>query len=130
MVISGIDTTEALVVAGQRANGGEAVWAVPYDFEGACDEAPEICLGVPYFNWQPDYLQIAESVLDGTFTAEFNWNGPDWGDINNSDTSAVGWFPGEGLSDRGVDLARSLHRRTRRWFDQPVHRTPQLPGRF
>jgi simple sugar transport system substrate-binding protein len=98
VVISGIDTTEALVVAGQRANAGEAVWAVPYDFEGACDEAPEICLGVPYFNWQPDYLRIAESVLDGTFTAEFNWDGPNWGDINNRDTSAVGWFPGEGLS--------------------------------
>ena len=42
VVISGIDTTEALVVAGQRAAGGEAVWAVPYDFEGACSEAPSI----------------------------------------------------------------------------------------
>ena len=95
VIISGIDTTEALVVAGQRANAGEAVWAVPYDYEGACEEAPEVCLGVPWFNWRPDYLRIAQSVQDGTFAAEFNWNGPDWNDINNLDTSAVGWFPGE-----------------------------------
>jgi simple sugar transport system substrate-binding protein len=102
VVISGIDTTEGLVVAGQRANAGESVWAVPYDFEGACDEAPEICLGVPYFNWRPDYLRIAQSVVDGSFGAEFNWNGPDWADINNLDTSAIGWFPGEGLSSEAT----------------------------
>ncbi len=45
VVISGIDTTEALVVAGQRAAQGERVWAIPYDFEGACAEAPDVCLG-------------------------------------------------------------------------------------
>jgi simple sugar transport system substrate-binding protein len=98
VVISGIDTTEALVVAGQRANAGESVWAVPYDFEGACDEAPEICLGVPYFNWRPHYLEIAKSVQDGSFTADWSWNGPDWGDPTNLETSAVGWIPGDGLS--------------------------------
>ena len=53
VVISGIDTTEAIVVAGQRAAQGQQVWAVPYDFEGACAEAPDICLGVPYFSWGP-----------------------------------------------------------------------------
>jgi simple sugar transport system substrate-binding protein len=99
VVISGIDTTEALVVASQRAEAGDEVWAVPYDYEGACEEAPEICLGVPYFNWRPDYLRIAQSVQDGTFTNEFNWNSPDWGDINNLETSAVGWISGDGLSD-------------------------------
>jgi simple sugar transport system substrate-binding protein len=98
VVISGIDTTEALVVAGQRAAADEQVWAVPYDFEGACEEAPSACLGVPYFNWRPDYLRIAESVANGTFTAEFNWLGPDWEDINNQETSSIGWISGEGLS--------------------------------
>jgi simple sugar transport system substrate-binding protein len=99
VVISGIDTTEALVVAGQRSTAGESVWAVPYDFEGACDEAPEICLGVPYFNWRPHYLEIAKSVQDGSFSAGWEWNGPDWSDINDLDTSAVGWITGEGLGD-------------------------------
>jgi len=99
VVISGIDTTEALVVAGQRAGEGESVWAVPYDYEGGCEEAPEICLGVPYFNWRPHYLAIAQSVLDGSFSADWVWNDPDWADINNLSTSAVGWIAGDGLSE-------------------------------
>ncbi len=99
VVISGIDTTEALVRAGQRSAAGEAVWAVPYDFEGACEEADEICLGVPYFNWGPSYLEVARSVVDDSFEADFQWLGPDWDDINNRDTSAIGWVTGGGLSD-------------------------------
>jgi simple sugar transport system substrate-binding protein len=81
--ISGIDTTEAIVVAGQRAAQGETVWAIPYDYEGACAEAPEICLGVPYFNWGPAYVEYAKKVQDGTFEQEWIWAGPDWADINS-----------------------------------------------
>jgi simple sugar transport system substrate-binding protein len=99
VVISGIDTTEALVRAGQRAEQGESVWSVPYDFIGACQEAPGICLGVPYFNWGPAYRDVAQSVIDGTFKADFRWVGPDWSDLNNLDTSAIGWVDGPGLSD-------------------------------
>ncbi len=98
VVISGIDTTEALVVAGQRDGAGEAVWAIPYDFEGACEESPGICLGVPYFNWGPAYLETVTSVIQDDFSAEWQWVGPDWDDINNHDTSAVGWITGDGLS--------------------------------
>jgi simple sugar transport system substrate-binding protein len=98
VVVSGIDTTEGLVVAGQRAAAGENVWAIPYDYKGACDEAPDVCLGVPYFNWGPAYLRIAQSVIDGTFQASFEWFGPDWADINNPDTSGVGFEKGPALS--------------------------------
>jgi len=98
VVLSGIDTTEALVRAGQRAKAGEDVWAVPYDFEGACAEAPDVCLGVPYFNWGPAYLDVAQSVIEGTFSAQFQWVGPDWSDINNPDTSAIGFVKGDALS--------------------------------
>jgi simple sugar transport system substrate-binding protein len=98
VVVSGIDTTQALVVAGQRAAGGEAVWAIPYDYQDACAEAPEVCLGVPYFNWYPAYEQIVESVIAGDFTAQWDWFGPDWTDINNPDTSGVGFVEGDGLS--------------------------------
>jgi simple sugar transport system substrate-binding protein len=104
VVISGIDTTEGLVVAGQRAAAGEAVWAIPYDFEGACEEAPEVCLGVPYFNWGPAYLRIAESVIDGTFEAGFEWFGPDWADINNPETSGIGFVNGPALSEENAGL--------------------------
>ena len=105
VVVSGIDTTEALVVAGQRADAGEAVWAIPYDFVGACSEAPDTCLGVPYFNWGPSYLDVTESVIADSFTADFQWIPPDWTDINNRDTSMIGWIAGDGLaSEAGSTL--------------------------
>lgn len=98
VVISGIDTTEAIVRAGQRAAAGETVWAIPYDYEGACAEAEEVCLGVPYFNWGPSYLDTAIQVGLGNFSADFRWLGPDWNNINDPDTSHIGWVMGDGLS--------------------------------
>ena len=109
VLISGIDTTEALTVAGQRAAAGETVAAVPYDYVGACDSAPEVCLGTPWFNWGPAYLEIAQSVIDGTFTADFQWNGPDWADINNADTTAIGFIQGPGLTaDEGTTVQQFI----------------------
>jgi simple sugar transport system substrate-binding protein len=104
VVMSGIDTTESLVRAGQRREAGEDVWAVSYDYTGGCDEAPDACLGSPYFNWIPAYLDVAKSVQDGTFKATFQWNGPDWSDINNLDSSAVGFVDGAALSDENKGL--------------------------
>ena len=98
VVLSGIDPNVALIRTGQRVEGGEQLWAVPYDFVGACDESPDICLGVPFFNWGPAYLETAQSVIDGTYSAEWNWYAPDWSDINNLDTSVVGYFQGNGLT--------------------------------
>ncbi|MDX2162820.1 MAG: BMP family ABC transporter substrate-binding protein [bacterium] len=99
VVISGIDTPNAIEVAGQRAADGDTVWAVPYDFAGACDIAPDVCLGVPFFNWGPQYVSIIESVIDGTWSQTWDWAEPDWADINNIDTSAVGFLPGQGLTE-------------------------------
>ncbi|HEX5950745.1 MAG TPA: BMP family ABC transporter substrate-binding protein [Actinomycetota bacterium] len=99
VVISGIDTTEALVRAGQRAEAGEEVWAIPYDFKGACAEAPDVCLGVPYFNWGPSYVELVQKAADGSFEPTFQWLGPDWADINNPDTSMIGFEKGPGLSE-------------------------------
>jgi len=98
VLMSGIDTTEAIVVVGQRAAQGERVFAVPYDYVGACDQAPEVCLGVPYFNWGPGYVYEIQGVMDGTWTQEWIWAGPDWADINNPDTSAVGFVKGTALT--------------------------------
>jgi simple sugar transport system substrate-binding protein len=99
VVISGIDTTEALVRAGQRAEAGEEVWAIPYDFKGACAEAPDVCLGVPYFNWGPSYVGLVQAAADGSFEPTFQWLGPDWADINDPDTSMIGFEKGPGLSE-------------------------------
>lgn len=99
VVLSGIDTTEAMVVAGQRAEAGEPVWAIPYDYEGSCEQAPEICLGVPYFHWGPSYVEIVKAVMDGSWEPSWDWNAPDWDDLNNPDTTHVGFLYGDGLTD-------------------------------
>jgi simple sugar transport system substrate-binding protein len=99
VVISGIDTPNAIEVAAQRAADGESVFAVPYDYLGACEISPEVCLGVPFFNWGPDYVELVQQVMDGTWEPAWDWAGPDWSDINNLDTSAVGFVSGAGLSE-------------------------------
>lgn len=98
VVISGIDTTEAVTEAKKFAGEGKQVWAIPYDFIGSCDEGKEICLGVPHFNWGPDYVRAISAAANGQWKSEFIWSGPDWKDINNPDTSAVGFVKGDALS--------------------------------
>jgi simple sugar transport system substrate-binding protein len=98
VVISGIDTTEAVVVARQKKQEGKNVWAIPYDYLGACQGASEVCLGVPYFNWGPGYVKFIKAAMAGNWKSEWDWQGPDWKDINNLDTSAVGFAPGPALS--------------------------------
>ncbi|MEW6401533.1 MAG: BMP family ABC transporter substrate-binding protein [Chloroflexota bacterium] len=102
VILSGIDTTEGLTEAKKAAEAGKAVWAVPYDFIGSCEEGAEVCLGVPYFNWGPAYLENIQGAMEGNFQAHFELNGPDWADINNKETSAVGFVKGAALSDEAA----------------------------
>ena len=102
VVISGIDTTEAMTEAKRLSDAGQAVWAIPYDFKGACDQAPGICLGVPYFNWGPSYVEWIQKAVNGEFSTAFQWLAPDWTDINNPDTSAVGFVKGPALSEESA----------------------------
>jgi len=98
VVMSGIDTTEALVEAKKMQAAGKKTWAVAYDYKTNCNVAPDICLGVPYFNWGPAYAATVKTAIDGSWQEGFQWNGPDWKDINNADTSAIGFTKGNGLS--------------------------------
>lgn len=97
VIISGIDTTESLVVARQKSQEGKKIWAIPYDYKGACSGAGEVCLGVPYFNWGPAYVNFVKAIMDGKWKQEWLWLGPDWKDINDPDTSPVGFLPGPAL---------------------------------
>lgn len=99
VVMSGIDTTEGIDVAGQRAAQGDTVWAIPYDYEGACDNAPDICLGVPYFNWGPSYLSTAEAVASGSWEQSWDWLGANWDDMTDNTTTHVGWINGPALTE-------------------------------
>jgi simple sugar transport system substrate-binding protein len=105
VVVSGIDTTEALVQADKMTKAGKTVFAVQYDYKGACQAAPKSCLGVPYFNWGPYYTKYIQAIIDGKFVPGFEWAGPDWKDINNPDTSMIGFVKGEGL---GADAATNV----------------------
>ena len=102
VIISGIDTTEGLTEAKKAADAGKEVFAVPYDFIGSCEEGASVCLGVPYFNWGPSYLEAITAAQEGTLESNFQWNAPDWTDINNPDTSAVGFVKGDALSDEAA----------------------------
>ncbi len=108
VIISGIDTTEALVVARQKRQEGKEVWAVPYDYIGACSGAEEICLGVPYFNWGPSYLRVVRDIMDGKWEQYWRWLGPDWNNINDPDTSNVGFLAGEGLSQSAAAALKTF----------------------
>ena len=98
VVLSGIDTTEAVIVARQKRREGKKVWAVPYDYVGACRGADNVCLGVPYFNWGPGYVSFIKASMASKWKSKWVWLGPDWKDINNPDTSTVGFVAGPALS--------------------------------
>ena len=104
VVISHIDTPEALIETDKRAAAGEDVQVVGYDYEGACELAPTVCLGVPYFNWGPAYLDVAESVSLDNFEAGFDWIAPNFSDLNDKDSSSIGFIFGDALSDPGKEL--------------------------
>jgi simple sugar transport system substrate-binding protein len=106
VVVSGIDTTEAVTEAVKYAAKGKKVWAVAYDYVNASQQAPNVNLGVPYFNWGPAYATAVKAAMAGTFVSHFEWNGPDWKNINDADTGAIGFNKGGALSEvatQGVD---------------------------
>ena len=98
VVISGIDTTEAVTEAAKFASQGKQVWAIPYDYANAIAPGDKVSLGVPYFNWGPAYAKNVKAAMAGQWQAHFEWNGPDWANINNPDTTAVGFNKGATLS--------------------------------
>jgi Uncharacterized ABC-type transport system, periplasmic component/surface lipoprotein len=98
VVISGIDTTEALTEAVKYNAKGKKVWAIPYDYANAMKEGAAVALGVPYFNWGPAYVANITAAKSGKWVSHFEWNGPDWKNINNVDTTAVGFVKGAALS--------------------------------
>ncbi|MCQ3936091.1 MAG: BMP family ABC transporter substrate-binding protein [Chloroflexi bacterium] len=99
VVISGIDNPVNLGEAAKLKAEGKEVSGVAYDYVAACEAAPDVCLGVPYFNWGPEYLKAISSAIDGSWESQFIWAGPDWTDINNLDTSSVGFVKGPALSE-------------------------------
>ena len=99
VVMSGLDTPEAAVQGQRAAEAGNEVKFLHYGLRTGCDLAPEICLGTPYYNWGPSYRDTIASAINGEFESEFIWAEIDWEDINNVDTSSVGFTFGEALGE-------------------------------
>ena len=99
VVMTGIDTPEVATQAAKAAEAGNDVKFLHYTLPTGCDLAPDICIGVPTYNWGPSYLEAAQAAAAGEFEGSFVWAEPDWEDMNNPDTSAVGFVQGEALSE-------------------------------
>jgi simple sugar transport system substrate-binding protein len=97
VVMSGLDTPEAAVQGKRAAEAGKRVRYTHYGLASGCNFAPEICLGVSYYNWGPGYKQLIEAARAGTFESQFLRPPIDWSDINNPDTSSAGFIMGEAL---------------------------------
>jgi simple sugar transport system substrate-binding protein len=104
VVLSGIDTQEVALQAKKAASTGKKVKFLHYDLKSGCTLAPEVCIGVPYYNWGPSYLSQIQNSIDGKFTGEFVWALPDWKNLNNPDTSAVGFAKGNALGVKNDKL--------------------------
>jgi basic membrane protein A and related proteins len=62
IVLIGSDTPGPLVAA---SNAGK--WGITYDYVNACTPAPDKCLGTPYWNWGPVYMDIIKQIRAGSW---------------------------------------------------------------
>jgi len=85
IVLIGSDTPGPLVAA---ANAGK--WAFTYDYVNSCSPAADKCLGTPYWNWGPVYLDIIKQIQAGTWKP-----GNDYRDANSGIVGFYGFMEGQ-----------------------------------
>jgi len=126
-IISGIDTTEAITVAGQFTDEGKVSYAVPYGNVNGCAEAPASCIGAAFYNWGPAYLDVINRVMDGSWSQEWKWLEPKWDEINedgyytDADTSVIGFKLGEALSPEVVESLNAFAAEIEAFQTDPMH---------
>jgi simple sugar transport system substrate-binding protein len=98
VIISGIDSPDALKVAQRNRRHRKEVWAIGNNYRKVCSVAPHACLGTPYLNWVPGYVKFIEAVRHGDCTSRSEWMGPDLNDLNSVTGSSVGFAPGPALT--------------------------------
>jgi simple sugar transport system substrate-binding protein len=99
VVMSQIDTQEAAVQGKKAADAGKDVRYVHYDYRQGCDMAPNICMGVAYYNWGPSYTDKVQKAMAGKLGSEFDWVKPDFANFNAPDAFGIGWLKGGALGD-------------------------------
>ncbi|NJK63019.1 MAG: BMP family ABC transporter substrate-binding protein [Synechococcaceae cyanobacterium SM2_3_1] len=108
VLMSGLDTPEVALQSKKAAEAGKPVTFTHYGLQTGCDFAPEICLGVPYYNWGPAYLEVVQQAQQGNLTGGFRWTAVDWQDLNNLDTTSAGFMKGAALGESEADLDRFI----------------------
>ncbi len=127
VIISGIDTTEAITVAGQYMAEGDMSYGIPYGNVNGCSEAPAACIGAAYYNWGPAYLDVVQRVIDGTWEQEWVWLEPKWDEINedgyytDSDTSVIGFKLGDALSMETIESLNAFAAEIAAFQTDPMH---------
>ena len=99
VVVSGIRTPEVLEVAGRIRDAESPLWAISYDDIGSCEAAAEVCLGTPYVSWGPGYIRLLRASISGGWRSEWLWLGPNWKDMNDGQSSSVGFVVGQALTE-------------------------------
>ena len=92
VVFTGADTPAVADVATEKGK-----WGVTYDWVGSCKVAG--CLTVPYWNWGPVYIKIAEGVKAGTY--KVGW---DYFDGDSGGLGLYGFMEGQPLTKGMQDL--------------------------
>lgn len=99
VIISGIDTPDVATQVLKYSKEGKNVFSIPYDHPSACNVGGEACIGVPYFNWYPEYTKLIIATKDGTFKPAFNWFTPEWEHFEDMNRNGVGFARGSALTD-------------------------------
>jgi simple sugar transport system substrate-binding protein len=125
VIISGIDTPEAIETAGIRTSEGERVFGIPYGNINGCsargEETEVACLGVAYYNWGPAYLNTVQETIDGTWEQSWDWLPPDWDDINSADSSVIGYLNSGGISESGAEQLAMFYDEMAAFMSDPAN---------
>ncbi len=100
VVVSNIDTPEAAVQARKAVDAGNPVNFVHYGHKAGCDSQPDLCVGVAYYNWGPEYTNQIKLAMEGKFAQAFVRMPADWENIDSSEKTGFGWRFGNGASER------------------------------
>lgn len=92
VVFTGADTPAVADVAQEKGK-----WGITYDWFGSCKV--DACLTAPYWNWGPVYSSITQDIIDGTYTA-----GWDYFDADSGALGLFGFMEGESLTPGLKDL--------------------------
>jgi simple sugar transport system substrate-binding protein len=99
VVVSNIDTPEAAMQARKAADAGKKVNFVHYGHKAGCDSQPDLCVGVAYYNWGPEYTNQIKLAMEGKFAQAFVRMPADWANIDTPEKTGFGWRIGKGAND-------------------------------